>query len=126
MSITTFPQLSEHFTAHEFACRCGCGFGLKPGDIDQRLVDALEELREAYGGPIRINSGCRCVKHNASKDVRGVTGSYHTRGMAADVKAKDIGRLYRLAKVIPAFRNGGIGLYPTFIHVDVRGKQVWW
>lgn len=52
------------------------------------LVDnILDPLREWYGKPIYVNSGYRCVELN--KAVGGVPGSYHVRGMAADIDMGD-------------------------------------
>ena len=48
------------------------------------LVDkVLDPLREAWGGPIRVNSGYRCPELN--KAVGGTPGSQHQRGEAADI-----------------------------------------
>ncbi len=48
------------------------------------LVDqVLDPLREAWGGPIRVNSGYRCPELNEA--VGGTPGSQHQRGEAADI-----------------------------------------
>ena len=48
------------------------------------LVDkVLDPLREAWGGPIRVNSGYRGPELN--KAVGGTPGSQHQRGEAADI-----------------------------------------
>ena len=48
------------------------------------LIDrVLDPLRESWGGPICVSSGYRCPMLN--EKVGGVEGSYHTRGMAADI-----------------------------------------
>ena len=48
------------------------------------LVDnVLDPLREAWGGPIRVNSGYRCPELN--KLVGGTPTSQHQRGEAADI-----------------------------------------
>ena len=48
------------------------------------LVDnVLDPLREAWGGPIRVNSGYRC--HELNELVGGAPGSQHQRGEAADI-----------------------------------------
>lgn len=50
----------------------------------KELVDkVLDPLREAWGGPIRVNSGYRCPLLN--KAVGGTPGSQHQRGEAADI-----------------------------------------
>ena len=48
------------------------------------LVDhVLDPLREAWGGPIRVNSGYRCPELNQA--VGGTPGSQHQHGEAADI-----------------------------------------
>ena len=48
------------------------------------LVDnVLDPLREAWGGPIRVNSGYRCPELN--RMVGGTPTSQHQRGEAADI-----------------------------------------
>lgn len=48
------------------------------------LVDnVLDPLWEAYGKPIRVNSGFRCKELN--KRVKGASNSDHLHGMAADI-----------------------------------------
>lgn len=50
----------------------------------KELTDnVLDPLREAYGKPIRVNSGYRCQKLN--KAVKGSPTSDHMKGMAADI-----------------------------------------
>ncbi|MBQ6279096.1 MAG: peptidase M15 [Muribaculaceae bacterium] len=64
------------------------------------LVDnVLDPLREAWGKPIRVNSGYRCQALN--KAVGGVPASQHMRGEAADITAgsRDANRqLYSLLR----------------------------
>lgn len=49
------------------------------------LVDnILDPLREAWGAPIVVTSGYRCVRLNAA--VGGVKTSQHTLGQAADIR----------------------------------------
>ncbi len=116
-------DLSKNFSRHEFACRC-CG----RAEINQRLVDALQELRDLAGLPVRVTSGYRCSEHNRA--IGGATRSQHLLGTAADIVVRGMipAEMYRLAEDIEAFHNGGIGVYPDkgFIHVDVRDGRARW
>lgn len=50
----------------------------------KELMLVLDEIREKWGGPIRITSGYRCPQVNAL--VGGSKTSAHMRGYAADFK----------------------------------------
>ena len=68
----------KHFKKEEFTCKCGCNLN----NINLELVKILDEIREHFGKPAIITSGCRCSKHNA--EVGGVEGSRHVIGKASD------------------------------------------
>ncbi|MBQ9222100.1 D-Ala-D-Ala carboxypeptidase family metallohydrolase, partial [Succinivibrio sp.] len=70
---------TKNFKVSEFACKCGCGFNI----IDQRVMTMCQTIREVLGVPVRVNSGCRCEKHNKAEG--GVKGSKHLTGKAADL-----------------------------------------
>lgn len=118
-------DLSEHFSTLEFACSCGCGFGLEVDDVAPQLVALLEDLRARAGGrPIHINSGCRCPTRN--REVGGVRNSQHLRGTAADIVIAGM-HPDEVADLVEAMLpNGGLGRYPSFTHLDVRGHRARW
>lgn len=65
--------------------------------LEALVEHVLDPLREAWGGPIHVNSGYRCRALN--KAVGGAAGSQHMRGAAADITVGsrlDNARLYRL------------------------------
>lgn len=111
-------KLSEHFDEAEFKCRC-CG----EVKIDPKLISKLECLRAAIGNrPIFINSGYRCPKHN--KSVGGATKSFHMEGKAADIRVSvNMEELGKMSDRI--FQLGGMGIYKTFIHVDLGPTRRW-
>lgn len=123
-------MLSPHFSKWEIECHCGCG----KHDANPKLLQALEDLRELISKPIYCrwgiegNSGsvCRCIQHNA--DVGGKINSQHLLGKAADIRVNGLTphELYAYAIQIPVFEMGGIGLYNTFVHVDIRGSRARW
>lgn len=61
-------------------------------------TQVLEPARVKLGRPIIITSGYRCAKLNAA--VGGVPKSYHTKGMAADIRIDNIRDAYNLAKLL--------------------------
>jgi len=80
------------------------------------LLSMLEEMRKAINKPIVINSGHRCLKHNAK--VGGEANSAHLRGKAVDVYIPDSG--YRMDFVFLARLTGffRIGVYSSWVHLD--------
>lgn len=120
---------STHFKLSEFNSNDGVVVPkMYRGNI-QQLMNQLEVLREELGTPIFINSGYRSPAHNRS--VGGVRNSYHTVGKAADIRTflhspsqikATIERLIASGKM----KQGGIGLYPTFVHYDIRGTKSRW
>jgi uncharacterized protein YcbK (DUF882 family) len=108
-------DLSKHFSRAEFECRCGCGFA----SVSPKLIEALEMLRELTRKQIKVNSGCRCINHN--KEVGGEKDSKHLLGQAADIKIMGMSPLqvFIMAEQVPAFKQGGRGVYDTFTHLDI-------
>jgi len=94
-----------------------------------RLLDALQELRDKAGVPLYVNQpehgltrrGFRTPADNTQ--AGGVFNSQHLAGRAADVDARGAMtpfQLAQIAKTIPAFAQGGIIIYRTFVHLDDR------
>jgi len=103
--------LTKNFDRAEFACRCGCGFD----DIKQHHVIMLQLVRDDVG-PLHINSGCRCLKHNMAVD--GVPNSAHMRGEASDVSCTDAEQRYKIVRAALKVGFTRIGVGKTFVHLD--------
>lgn len=104
----------KYFEEREFVCKC-CG-QLPPSmkaNIVALVDNVLDPAREQFGGPVVVNSGYRCQKHNL--EVGGVANSQHLRGEAADIHCADN---ERLAKIIEA--NGRFDQMIRYL--DKRGK----
>ncbi|MEO5335233.1 MAG: D-Ala-D-Ala carboxypeptidase family metallohydrolase, partial [Magnetococcus sp. YQC-5] len=76
MSNTPWP----HFSKDELACKCCDQMQMDPG-----FMTVLEDLRVAYGKPLKITSGYRCAKHNTEVAKTGTKGP-HTTGKAVDIQ----------------------------------------
>lgn len=113
--------LSDNFKVKEFACNDGSDTVLISGD----LVDLLQKIRDHFGVAVTINSGYRTSAYN--KKVGGATNSQHVKGTAADIVAKGIDPLTvaQYAEYLMP-NSGGIGVYQTFTHVDVRANRSRW
>lgn len=121
---SSFWDEIKHFKRSEFACKCGkyCnGFPVEP---DEKLVRFLDGLREHFGVPVTITSGVRCKQHNAN--VSG-SRSQHMLGNAADIKVRGVDPVDVYEYADEEFgKSGGVGLYKSFTHVDVRSTKSRW
>lgn len=124
----------RNFKPSEFFCKCGCGFGSHPGDIDMELPTLLQKIRDyineqmstkpGHEVAIIINSGCRCPVHNAA--VGGTQGSQHTCGKAADIVANRISARHLHQYILKGYQEGrfpelgGLGSYSSWVHVDTH------
>lgn len=114
-------KLSENFRVREFACQDGSD----PVFISAELVTVLQKIRTHFGKAVTITSAYRTPPHN--KSVGGTTYSQHLYGMAADIKISGVSPKQVAAyaeKLMP--NKGGIGIYSTFTHIDVRAKKSRW
>ena len=117
---------TKNFKVSEFSCHCGCGYNIR----DQRVIDMAQTIREALGVPIHVNSGCRCEKHNASPAVGGVKGSFHTKGLSADLScslgAKRLFAVVADLKVkgkLPELDYAILYIKKDFVHIDCGKKR---
>ena len=122
-------QLSPHFNAKEFRCKCGKEHEFS---ISEELIEKLEKLYAALNcSKIIVTSGYRCAAHD--KTVGGSGTGQHTLGNAADIccygqdgqpisskvvccKAQDIG-FRGIANITAAYQ---------YTHVDVRPNGKWY
>ena len=114
-------KLSKNFTVKEFACSDGTDTVF----ISLALVNLLQKIRDYFGKTVIINSAYRTEAHN--KSIGGATYSQHKYGLAADIHINGV-----TPKEIAAYvetlmpSSGGIGIYKSFVHVDVRQVKSRW
>ena len=114
-------KLSENFRVREFACTDGSD----PIFIDTELVTVLQKIRSHFGKSVTITSAYRTPTRN--KACGGATYSQHLYGRAADVKISGVSPTKVAAYAETILKNkGGIGIYSTFIHIDVRETKSRW
>jgi hypothetical protein len=135
-------RLSEHLSFAELACvnRLGRQWeGFAPGELVAEypkewrggravaLAATFEAVRSLLGNlPVTINSGYRTPAYNAT--VGGVGRSQHTEGRALDIRHSKLKPRAVFAAIRLMEQNGhlpllgGIGLYATFVHLDVRPR----
>lgn len=114
-------KLSTNFKVREFACLDGTDTIF----ISDDLVSILQKVRTHFGKSVIVNSAYRTESHN--KKVGGSDDSQHKYGMAADIRIAGVS-----PKTIATYVNklmpdrGGIGVYSSFVHIDVRTKKSRW
>ena len=122
-------QLTNNFSKSEFDSKDGAEM---PDDVLEnvkKLALYLQILRDHLGKSIKINSGYRSPAHN--KKIGGKPKSIHLLGLAADIVVsgmspkevfKEVEKLQEEGKLT----EGGLSAYPTFLHIDFRGKKARW
>lgn len=101
-----------------------------PSDVKENielLAKNLQVIRDEINAPIRVHSGYRSPEHNIA--VGGARNSFHIKGMAADISSasvfpSDLAELIEYLMDEGRIEKGGIGVYKTFVHYDIRGFKV--
>jgi hypothetical protein len=98
----------------------GRAFSAKSGhavDMDPRLIEILVTLSQAFGGAtLTLVSGHREAGYGTRKS------SHHVAGQAADVYIRGV-KLRDLRDAAIRLGARGVGLYPSFLHVDARDDE---
>lgn len=114
-------KLSANFKVSEFACKDGSDtVFISPG-----LVTVLQKIRDHFAKPVVITSAYRNDAYN--KKVGGADYSQHKYGMAADIYISGVST-EKIADFVETImpNTGGIGIYSSFVHVDVRTARARW
>lgn len=114
-------KLSANFRVKEFACSDGSD----PIFIADELVGILQKIRAHFGRAVTITSAYRTPSRNSA--VGGTAYSQHLYGTAADIKVSGVSpkQVATFAeKLMP--NSGGIGIYSSFTHIDVRANKSRW
>lgn len=95
-----------------------CNPPCKMSDCDENALRLLDRLRELYGKPIVLNCAYRSPQHDLEKGRSG--SSFHCRGMAFDIRCTSSQDRFNLVNIASLLGFNGIGIYPTFVHIDTR------
>ena len=122
-------RITKNFTLQEFNSKCGRAI---PNNLLVNIVELaknLQVLRDAVNKPISITSGYRSPEHNAK--IKGAKNSQHVQGKAVDIKIKGL-TPKEVALIIEGLiesgkiKQGGVGVYATWVHYDIRNKKIRW
>ena len=123
-------KLTKNFSLDEFKCKDGSDIPNNALSNIIELAKNLQVLRDALGKTITITSGYRSPERNAK--IKGAAkNSQHVKGTASDIKVKGM-TAKEVALVIEGLiasgkmKEGGIGIYPTWVHYDIRGVKKRW
>lgn len=122
-------KLTINFNLSEFQSKDGSTMPSSVLINIKQLANALQTIRGSIGVPLNINSAYRSPEHN--KRVGGSLKSQHLLGKAADLSNSKLPPA-QLAEVIEELISGGyipeggIGIYNTFVHYDIRGTKARW
>jgi uncharacterized protein YcbK (DUF882 family) len=102
---------------------CSRDFSLR---VDERALDALQDIRSAWGKPMFITSAYRNPAHN--KAIGGAKHSQHLITTAFDIAVADSDEGRKLEALAKRHGATGIGRYPAsrFIHLDWRDGNASW
>ena len=119
-------RYSEHFTVDELKDPITGEIKLAKG-----FIDRLEALREDYGNPLKVTSGCRSSEHNDWLLARGYKASpnslhlienerWNTGGCCAVDVGRPNGVLLHSLVLLAAAHSWTMGIASTFVHLDRR------
>ena len=109
-------SVSPNFKVKNFACKDKSDVVL----INPHLVELLEKIRVKFGKNINVHSAYRTPSYNRS--LSGAAEySQHMYGNAADITITGV-TPREIYNWVNSFHQGGLGVYPTFTHIDVRDK----
>lgn len=115
---------SKHLSWKELACKDGTPYPtIWKENRAIKLGVAFEMIRTALGDkPITVLSAYRTPAHNRA--IGGARNSQHLEGRALDLRPPTgitVQNFYRIIKALaPDCGIKGIGLYKTFVHIDIR------
>lgn len=122
-------KLTENFSLHEFRCKDGTDVPEELMENVRELAENLQILRNHIQKPITVISGYRSPSYN--KKIGGARKSQHMSAKAADIIVRDMTPDEVKASIVELIKegkmkSGGVGLYTSFTHYDVRGRNARW
>ena len=122
-------KITKNFNLQEFDCRDGSQVPQEYMYNVTKLCENLQVLREHINKPIIVISGYRSPEYNTK--IKGAKKSQHMLAKAADIVVPGMTSLEVRNIILELIKEGkmckgGVGIYPTFTHYDVRGYNARW
>ena len=122
-------QLTKDFHIREFKCKDGTKVPVELEANVRLLAEQLQALRDHIGIPIHINSAYRTENYN--EKIGGSPKSQHKLAKAADIVTskytpKQLASIIKKLIKDGKMKQGGVGIYPSFVHYDVRLTEARW
>lgn len=123
-------RLTKNFNSEEFDCKDGTKVPEKYLLNVKEVANNLQALRDYLKVSVSVTgSGYRTPSHN--KKVGGAKFSQHLTASGADINAegykpKQLAEVIELLILKGKMKQGGIGVYPNFVHYDIRGTKERW
>ena len=122
-------KLTDNFSLAEFNSKDGAEM---PSEVLENVIELacnIQVIRDEIGCPLHINSSYRSPAHN--KAIGGVKNSQHLLGKASDLTSRNHTpkQLYDVIESLikdGKISEGGLGLYNSFVHYDIRGTKARW
>jgi uncharacterized protein YcbK (DUF882 family) len=121
--------MTTNFHIREFKCNDGTKVPIELENNVRLLADQLQALRDHIDIPIHINSAYRTDAYNTK--IGGSPKSQHKLAKAADLTTqkytpKQLGAIIKKMIKSGKMMQGGVGIYPSFVHYDCRGTEARW
>lgn len=131
--ITGDPQqnITKDFKLYQFACPQA---GVPPEEYlpnVKLLADNLQVLKNRLGMDITFANGGVYRSPAFNSSIGGARNSMHMYAKAADIKVPSLTPAQVKATIEELISSGqmmqgGVGIYNTFVHYDVRGERARW
>ena len=121
--------LTPNFSFHEFTRKCHDTLPTALRPNLNELTKNLQVIRNHIHQPIIVISGYRSLRCNAR--VKGAAKSQHMHAKAADIVVKNMAHRDLQKAILKLIHegkisDGGVGLYRTHVHYDIRGSRSRW
>ena len=120
---------TENFSIKEMEYSCEIPAELL--DNAQEVLENLQILRNELKRPIKIIPGGGYRDLQLNTQCKGAKDSQHLQAKASDIRVEGVTPAQVQQTILKLIgqgkmKKGGVGIYETFVHYDVRGTLTQW